>query len=113
MKSSQWNRRDVIKSGLAALAAAGTRPLWALSPSPAGTVVLFQGDSITDCGRDRASADPNRAGPLGTGYPLLIAAAELAARPERGLKVFNRGISGNRSEEHTSELPSLRHLGCR
>lgn len=96
MKSSQWNRRDVIKSGLAALAAAGTRPLWALSPSPAGTVVLFQGDSITDCGRDRASADPNRAGPLGTGYPLLIAAAELAARPERGLKFFNRGISGNK-----------------
>jgi lysophospholipase L1-like esterase len=60
------------------------------------TVVLFQGDSITDCGRDRSRGDPNQAGTLGTGYPLLVASAELAAHPERGLKFYNRGVSGNK-----------------
>jgi lysophospholipase L1-like esterase len=94
MTSPQWNRRDVLKTGVAVL--------WGVSSSPrsprsgTGSVVLFQGDSITDCGRDRASPNPNQAGALGTGYPLLIASAELAARPQREMKFFNRGISGNK-----------------
>ncbi len=89
-------RRDVIKTGLAALAAAGSRgALWGIPRSPTGAVVLFQGDSITDCGRDRTAADPNRAGALGTGYPLLITSAELAAHAESGMKFYNRGVSGN------------------
>jgi len=99
MKPSSWTRRDILKTGLAALTTAGTQAggvLWRPPRSPSGTVVLFQGDSITDCGRDRASADPNRAAALGTGYPLLIASAELTARPERGMRFFNRGISGNK-----------------
>ncbi len=97
MKSSSWTRRDVLKTGLAALAAAGSRgAFWRLPASPAATVVLFQGDSITDCGRDRASPDPNRAAALGTGYPLLITSAELAAHPEGGIKFYNRGVSGNK-----------------
>jgi lysophospholipase L1-like esterase len=62
---------------------------------PSGTVVLFQGDSITDCGRDRTAAGPNSAGALGTGYPLLIAAQQLAARPDAGFRFLNRGVSGN------------------
>ena len=86
-----WTRREVVKTGLVAGAA-----LWHLPRPPAGTVVLFQGDSITDCRRDRASADPNQTGPLGTGYPLLIASAELAAHPTSGLKFYNRGVSGNK-----------------
>jgi lysophospholipase L1-like esterase len=69
---------------------------WPQTPAPAGTVVLFQGDSITDSGRDRNSADANTAGALGTGYPLLAAAAALAAYPDRGLRFYNRGISGNK-----------------
>ncbi len=92
-----WTRRDVVKSGLAALTAAASGALWRLPPpSPAGKVVLFQGDSITDCGRDRAAGDPNRAGALGTGYPLLVASAELAEHPESGLTFYNRGVSGNK-----------------
>lgn len=33
-----------------------------------GAVVLFQGDSITDCGRDRRSGDH-----LGWGYAMMAA----------------------------------------
>jgi len=101
-RARAWTRRDVIKSGLAALAAAGSRraggagALWRLPRPPAGTVVLFQGDSITDCGRNRAAGDPNVAGALGTGYPLLVASTELAAHAESGLKFYNRGVSGNK-----------------
>lgn len=60
-----------------------------------GTVVLFQGDSITDAGRDRKSLEPNRMPALGGGYPLLIAADQLRAHPKSGLRFYNRGISGN------------------
>src|SRR5436309_104101 len=68
----------------------------ALVGSTDGTVVLFQGDSITDAGRDRSVTDPNSARALGSGYPLLVAAAALAAHPDRGLRFYNRGISGNK-----------------
>ncbi len=60
-----------------------------------GTVVLFQGDSITDCGRNRTVAEANQAAALGTGYPLLVAAELLRANPRAGLAVFDRGVSGN------------------
>jgi lysophospholipase L1-like esterase len=88
-----------LKSGLAALAAAAVpepAALRRIARPPPGTVVLFQGDSITDCGRNRAGADPNVAGALGTGYPLLVASAELAAHPQSGLRFYNRGVSGNK-----------------
>ena len=58
-------------------------------------MILFQGDSITDCGRDRSVAEPNQAKALATGYPLLIAAHLLSERPEANLRIFNRGVSGN------------------
>jgi lysophospholipase L1-like esterase len=93
------NRRDFVHSSLAAAAVAGTHEggaLWRIARPRTGTVVLFQGDSITDCGRDRARGDPNMADTLGTGYPLLVASAELAAHPENGLKFYNRGVSGNK-----------------
>ncbi|MGH7589994.1 MAG: GDSL-type esterase/lipase family protein, partial [Gemmatimonadales bacterium] len=63
-------------------------------PRP-GRIVLFQGDSITDCGRDRDIAAANSSAALGTGYPLLISASLLAAHPDRKLSFFNRGVSGN------------------
>jgi lysophospholipase L1-like esterase len=60
-------------------------------------VFLFQGDSITDCGRDRgAEAQPNHNQALGPGYAGKIAGGLLADYPSRGLSTFNRGISGNR-----------------
>ncbi len=60
-------------------------------------VILFQGDSITDCGRDRNAQDqPNHTGALGQGYASRIAGDLLADYPGSGLRIFNRGISGNR-----------------
>jgi lysophospholipase L1-like esterase len=53
--------------------------------------VLFIGDSITDCGRDR---DNDR--DLGRGYPLLIAGHFTADHPNDGVEFLNRGNSGNR-----------------
>src|SRR5437773_2352600 len=93
-------RRDFVTAA-SALAGAALLPAAATAGrAPAGaadgTVVLFQGDSITDAGRDRGAADPNSAGALGSGYPLLAAAAALAAHPDRGLRFYNRGISGNK-----------------
>lgn len=56
-----------------------------------GQTVLFQGDSITDCGRSRED-DLN----LGLGYPMMAAAWFQAQHPELGVKFINKGISGNR-----------------
>ncbi len=52
--------------------------------------ILFQGDSITDCGRDR-----NNFYGMGTGYPLLVKAAQSVDRPNE-YEYVNRGIGGNR-----------------
>jgi lysophospholipase L1-like esterase len=94
------SRRDfVAATGSAVGLAMGPAALWAAPRTggpPPGAVVLFQGDSITDCGRDRAATEPNRADALGTGYPLMIAAQHLAGRPDSGLRFLNRGVSGNK-----------------
>ncbi|GAB6929097.1 SGNH/GDSL hydrolase family protein [Paenibacillus sp. JCM 10914] len=56
-----------------------------------GDIVLFQGDSITDCGRDR-----NYSASLGHGYPLLVDSLVGMKYPELNVTFLNRGISGNR-----------------
>jgi lysophospholipase L1-like esterase len=62
-----------------------------------GDVVLLQGDSITDAGRDKKREDnANDMRALGSGYALFIASQLLADRADAGLKVYNRGISGNK-----------------
>jgi lysophospholipase L1-like esterase len=61
------------------------------------STILFQGDSITDCSRNRDAASiPNDLSGLGQGYAMMAAAELLSTRPADGLRVFNRGISGNR-----------------
>ena len=54
--------------------------------------ILFQGDSITDCGRNREQRFPNR--DLGNGYVNLIASRLLYENSN--FEIYNRGISGNR-----------------
>jgi len=100
-RPTDLTRRGFI-TATTALVASARWPLTATAQPPLvpasstdGTVILFQGDSITDCGRNRADAQPNAAGALGTGYPLLVAAAALATHPDRGLRFYNRGVSGN------------------
>jgi lysophospholipase L1-like esterase len=66
------------------------------SGPPGGRVLLFQGDSITDAGRNRKSTAPNDSGGFGRGYPYLISAYLLATHPEADLQCYNRGISGNK-----------------
>jgi lysophospholipase L1-like esterase len=57
---------------------------------------LFQGDSITDVGRDRAMEDqPNQSPALGRGYAML-ASATLLVRSQGSAVIHNRGISGNK-----------------
>lgn len=61
-----------------------------------GKVVLFQGDSITDAGRDKKNNAPNNSRALGSGYPFMIASQLLGMHPEDDWKFYNRGISGNK-----------------
>ncbi|NIP25910.1 MAG: lysophospholipase [Phycisphaerae bacterium] len=62
-----------------------------------GGIILFQGDSITDAGRDkRREANANDRNALGKGYVYSVATQLLADRAGDGLKIYNRGISGNK-----------------
>ena len=60
------------------------------------TTILFQGDSITDCGRNKEDTTSHLTCALGSGYACMAAAELLSTRPADGFRVFNRGISGNR-----------------
>jgi lysophospholipase L1-like esterase len=103
-----FTRRDFFKSaGLGAAAMAGL-PLLAQTGLTAGKtstihdfftggdVVLFQGDSITDAGRNKNQELPNDAWSFGMGYASHIAAWLLEAMPGKNMTLYNRGISGNK-----------------
>jgi len=53
-------------------------------------VVLFQGDSITDTGRNREDGND-----LGRGYAYLASAWFSAAHPDLNVRFVNRGMGGN------------------
>lgn len=99
------NRRNFLKTAsLTAGLIATARPenLWAAEAPKAkkinlsdNQVLLFQGDSITDAGRNRNNNDANSVNALGTGYAFLAAAAVLA-RSGKKVAIYNRGISGNK-----------------
>ena len=55
-----------------------------------GKIILFQGDSITDCGRSRTSRFSR-----GDGYATMVTGALSAQEPYK-YTCYNRGISGNR-----------------
>lgn len=59
-------------------------------------VILFQGDSITDAGRERMKQQSNLAGSFGSGYSFLAASRILNENPSKNYSIFNRGISGNK-----------------
>ena len=61
-----------------------------------GNIVLFQGDSITDWGRDKKATDANSFGALGSGYVLPTAGTLLYKHADKKLQVYNKGVSGNK-----------------
>lgn len=105
------NRRNFLKSALAGATGLAAIPA-ILSASEAGTsstgakikinslnkgdVILFQGDSITDAGRNKESKSPNNQSSLGSGYAFLTAADLLNSFAAKDLKIYNKGISGNK-----------------
>lgn len=100
------NRRNFIKNTALTVAASLTIPEIASIAVAAekgkkitfnqDDVVLFQGDSITDWGRDKSKSQPNDSGALGNGYAFLLAAELLNTYASKSLKIYNRGISGNK-----------------
>ena len=100
------SRRSFIKKAAVGAAAAISFPEILSASLPAGKikpikiskdqVVLFQGDSITDSGRNKEDTAFNTARNLGSGYPMLAGAALLNKFEALNLKIYNKGISGNK-----------------
>ena len=61
-----------------------------------GNTILFQGDSITDSGRKKDDNLFNNPTSLGSGYVLQAAAEMLFTHADKELKIYNKGISGNK-----------------
>ena len=67
-----------------------------LSTLKTSDVILFQGDSITDAGRDKVNEQANSPGSFGSGYAYLAAANLLNTFAAAQPVIYNRGISGNK-----------------
>ncbi len=63
--------------------------------------ILFQGDSITDAGRDRN--DPHN---LGQGYPKYAAHYLTERFPDRDFEFIDLGIGGNQTKDLVARLES-------
>lgn len=60
-----------------------------------GATVLFQGDSVTDCDRNRSHFCMTMS-KYGNGYPRLFKEMYDILFPNNSVKFVNRGVSGNR-----------------
>lgn len=106
MKFSRRNflkRTAVQTAGLAAIpiilsetAKAGGSKASSGLQMTSNSVILFQGDSITDAGRNREKQLANDAQSFGSGYALMTGASLLEQFPDQQLSIYNRGISGNK-----------------
>ncbi|MEN8228414.1 MAG: SGNH/GDSL hydrolase family protein [Bacteroidota bacterium] len=108
---SRLSRRNFFKNaGIGAAAVAGM-PVLASSCSTdsaenslqkitdffsEGDVVLFQGDSITDAGREKKNELANSGRSFGMGYANIAASWLLGELAAKNLTIYNRGISGNK-----------------
>jgi len=59
-------------------------------------IILFQGDSITDHGRNREALGPNDINGMGRGYAMIAASSLLNRFAGKNLQIYNRAISGNK-----------------
>lgn len=106
MNDHNKTRRDFLKkagvgtvlglgfSQIVAEAYAGGRP--AKISIAKDDVILFQGDSITDSGRNREANGANNPRALGNGYALLATSELLYNHAGKNIQIYNRGISGNK-----------------
>jgi len=103
---NQYNdRRNFIKKAALGGLMAVTIPEILSAAMPAGgkkitltkgNTILFQGDSITDAGRNKEDNSYNNPRALGSGYAMLTGAALLEKYASLDLKIYNKGISGNK-----------------
>lgn len=106
MQESNSGRRDFFKKtavgGALALSLSQiASSAWAADknakiPLHTGDVILFQGDSITDAGRNKDEKTANNTRALGNGYAFLVTADLLRTHASKNLQIYNRGISGNK-----------------
>lgn len=61
--------------------------------------ILFQGDSVTDAGRDRRNVHD-----MGEGYPKYAAAMIQDSYPDETFEFINQGVSGDRTEQVLARL---------
>lgn len=99
-----FKRREFIRNtSLAGLMAISLQDIVSAAiPSPSklqladNDVILFQGDSITDGGRKKEDNNYNNPTSLGNGYVVQAAGDLLLDYADKGLKIYNKGISGNK-----------------
>jgi lysophospholipase L1-like esterase len=106
MNYSDNSRRSFIKkAAMGGMMAATIPQIVAAAISPVkgskitlnkNSTILFQGDSITDAGRNKEENSYNNARAMGFGYAMLTGASLLEKHPALDLKIYNKGISGNK-----------------
>lgn len=98
-------RRDFLKTSALTTALAISLPEIVSAAMPqtssklklnSNDTILFQGDSITDAGRKKDSSSYNAVDNLGYGYALHASASLLANHASENIKIYNKGISGNK-----------------
>jgi len=105
MSEQTKDRRNMLKAmALTPLALATTNPLhaeeqeldWTRAELPENMSIVFQGDSITDAGRNKGDYYANHIWGMGNGYVNQCAAELLGRHTDKGLRIYNRGISGHK-----------------
>ncbi len=101
-----WSRRDFIRNTAIGTVASISLPQIVAAAMPAAKgkrialntndVILFQGDSITDAGRNKTDIKANNVAYWGSGYAMIAGSHLLKNSPEKNLQIFNTGISGNK-----------------
>lgn len=89
-------RRNFLVSSVLSIIAAACSDSSPLDPDAPRRVALFQGDSITDAGRDRIITRANSPRALGNGYAEIAASGVLRTTRDVDWRFYNRGVGGNR-----------------
>src|SRR5699024_1470311 len=96
----KYSRRGFLQSITAASLGAASTSFWPSEDASEsaslteGATILFQGDSITDAGRNRELNGANEG--LGNGYAFLATAQMRHLHAKLGPLCYNRGDSGNK-----------------